>query len=312
MEKVSCRKAFTSTLLKNALEDERIYAVATDSRGSVTIGEFAKKLPGRFVELGIAEQNAVSCAAGIASTGKNVFVTGPASFLAARAYEQLKVDVAYNGSNVKVVGVSAGISYGPLGCTHTTMHDFASVRALPNITLLAPSDAVQTSYLTELLCRSEGPVYMRMGRGDVDRVYDGGESFEIGKAKTVRPGDDAAIIACGELVAPAAAASDMLREKGINVRVLDCFSIKPLDEQAVKEALLGTRTVITAEEHSTCGGLGEAVARIAAAMPNCAPVTVLGLPEQVIIGKPAELFAHYGLSAQGLCEKVLSLLEVGK
>lgn len=309
MEKVSCRKAFTATLLEKALNDDSIFAVTTDSRGSVTIGEFAKKLPDRFIELGIAEQNAVSCASGIAKTGKNVFVAGPASFLAARAYEQVKVDVAYNNSNVKIVGVSAGVSYGPLGCTHTTMHDFASMRALPNISILAPSDAVQTAFLTEKLCKLHGPYYMRMGRGDVDRVYQPGESFEIGKAKLVREGNDATIIACGEMVAPAVAASDLLRQQGINVRVLDCFTIKPLDIEAVKSALTDTKLVITAEEHSTLGGLGEAVAHVAVALRHSAHVEIMGLPEEVIIGKPHELFQHYGLTAENLAGKVLSLLE---
>lgn len=309
MAMVSCRKAFTARLLQNAKADKGIFAVATDSRGSVTLAEFGRQLPDRLIEFGIAEQNAVAAAAGLAKTGKRVFVTGPACFLAARSYEQVKVDVAYNRTNVKIVGVSAGVSYGPLGCTHTTMHDFASMRALPNLTVLAPCDAVQTEYLTDLLCRSDGPVYMRMGRGDVPAVYEPGESFEIGRAKTVAEGTDAAIVACGEMVAPAKAAAELLGEEGLSVRVIDCFTIQPIDEQALKKALLETRAVVTVEEHSTRGGLGEAVAHVAAETTGSAPMRLLGLPEEVMIGKSQELFRHYGLTAEGISAVVKEMLE---
>lgn len=307
MAKVSCRRAFTSTLLKEARADPSIWAVATDSRGSVTLSSFAEELPCQFVECGIAEQDAVGLAAGLARTGKNVFVTGPACFLAARAYEQVKVDVGYNKSNVKIVGVSAGVSYGPLGCTHTTMHDYASMRALPSLQILAPSDAVQTAYLTGLLAKAQGPCYMRMGRGDVEAVYPEGETFEIGRAKTVCEGKDVTLIACGEMVAPAKAAAALLGEKGVSARVLDMFTVKPLDEAAVRAACRETGGIITVEEHSTLGGLGEAVAHIAAEEAQ-APVRILGLPEEVVIGKSSELFEYYGLTAENIAAQAKKLL----
>ena len=309
MAMVSCRKAFTAKLLQNAKKNADIFAVATDSRGSVTLGEFGKQLPDRLIEFGIAEQNAVAAAAGLAKTGKKVFVTGPACFLAARAYEQVKVDVAYNRTDVRIIGVSAGVSYGPLGCTHTTMHDFASMRALPNLTILAPCDAVQTEYLTDLLYQFTGPVYMRMGRGDVPPVYEAGEKFEIGKIKTVCEGTDATIIACGEMVAPAKKAAELLQAEGISVRVLDCFTIQPMDTKTVEKALRETRAVVTVEEHSTRGGLGEAVSHIAAELRGSAPMRLLGLPEEVVIGKSQELFAYYGLTPEGISAAIKERLE---
>lgn len=308
MAKVSCRKAFTSALLEQARTDKRIWAVATDSRGSVTLSAFAQELPGQFVECGIAEQNAVSLAAGLATTGKNVFVTGPACFLAARAYEQVKVDVAYNKTNVKIIGVSAGVSYGPLGCTHTTMHDLASMRALPNLTVLVPSDDVQTAWLTRELTERSGSCYVRMGRGDVEGIYQPGETFELGKAKRLRNGSDVTIIACGEAVAPALHGAELLAAQGIQARVLDMFTIKPLDEQAVQEACQDTAGIITVEEHSTLGGLGEAVAHAMLAGGLCKPVHMIGLPEEVIIGKSSQLFDYYGLTAENIAAQARKLM----
>lgn len=167
MAKTSCRKAFTSAMENLAGRGKSIYMVCTDSRGGVTAGDFAEKYPGQFVEAGIAEQNAVGIAAGLAAVGKTAFVAGPACFLAARSYEQVKVDVAYNNFDVKIVGVSAGVSYGPLGGTHTALHDIAGMRALPNIEIFAPSDGEQTKRVTEYLAASGKPAYMRFGRGEV-------------------------------------------------------------------------------------------------------------------------------------------------
>lgn len=311
MSKVSCRKAFTSRLTELARTDRNIYAIATDSRGSVTIGNFAQEHPDRFIEIGIAEQNAVGVASGLAKAGKTVFVTGPACFLAARAFEQVKVDVAYNKTNVKIIGVSSGVSYGPLGGTHTSTHDFASMRALPNITVLAPSDNVQTARLTEQLAAKPGPVYMRMGRGDVEGIYTEDETFEIGKAKTVRTGSDITIIACGETVWHAVKTSEQLAAAGISARVIDMFTIKPLDKDAVLLAASETRAIITMEEHSEFGGLGEAVAHIVAGSAHRVPVRIIGFPdEELLVGKSGELFAHYGLSAENVAAIARELLEV--
>jgi transketolase len=306
--KVSCRRAFTETLLKAAREDPRICVITTDSRGSVTLDKFAAELPGRFIELGIAEQNALAFAAGLASVGRNVFVAGPACFLNARGFEQIKVDVAYNKSNVKVIGVSAGVSYGPLGGTHTTLHDFASLRALPNIRIFAPSDNIQTEAITEYLVSFRGPAYMRTGRGDVEPVYERGESFEMGRAKRVAQGKDLAIIACGEMVRQALNAADLLREEGISAAVIDMFTLKPFDEEAVLQAARETGAILTVEEHSLYGGLGEQTAHI---IGEKYPVRIkiLGFPDaEYKVGRSGELFAWYGLDGPGIAAAARSLI----
>lgn len=303
MAKVSVRKAMCASILEHARRDSSIMTVCTDSRGSVTIGQLAQELPEQFVEAGIAEQNAVAVSAGLAIAGHKTFVCGPACFLAARAYEQVKVDVAYNCTDVKIIGVSAGVSYGPLGCTHTSLHDFAGMRALPNIEVIAPSDAVQALAVGDYLAAHRGPAYVRMGRGDVESVYAPGETFEPGKAKMVCDGTDVTIIACGEMVYPAKQAASLLAEEGVRARVLDMFFLKPADEDAIARSARETGAIVTVEEHSVNGGLGEMVSRVVCAV-RPVPVKVMGFPdEEYPVGKSGELMAHYGLTAEGIARR---------
>ena len=259
--------------------------------------------------MGIAEQNAVSVAAGVAMTGRRTFVCGPACFLSARAFEQVKTDVAYNAANVKIIGVSAGVSYGPLGTTHTSLHDFAGMRSLPGIEIFAPSDAVQTKWLTARLASMDGPAYMRMGRGDVEAVYEAEETFEIGKAKTLRTGGDVTLIACGEMVYQALCAASLLHEKGVEATVLDMFSLRPFDSDAVISAAKATGAVVTIEEHSVYGGLGEQTAHV---LTESCPVKMrlLGFPDAPYrIGTSQELFAVYGLDAKGVAASAYDLVK---
>jgi transketolase len=310
LAKVSCRKAFTSTIEALAAQNQSLYMICTDSRGSVTSGGFANRYPERFIEAGIAEQNAVGIAAGLASTGKNVFVAGPACFLSARSYEQVKTDVAYNRFNVKIVGVSAGVSYGPLGGTHTSLHDFAGMRALPNMEVFVPSDHRVTAFITEYLAKHNGPAYMRTGRGDVDAVYDEGETFDIHKAKLVRYGNDAAIIACGEMVYPAKLAAEQLVKQGISARVLDMFCLKPVDKEAIIKAARETKAIVTVEEHSIYGGLGELVCGVVA-QNHPIPVKIMGFPdEEYKIGSSGELFDYYGFTPDGIANEARKLVGV--
>ncbi len=195
---IPCRKSFTSTLLSLAREDKDIIAVTSDASGSVTLNDYAKELPGQFIEVGIAEQNAVGIAAGLASAGKKVFVCGPACFYVARSLEQVKVDMAYSKMPVKILGVSGGVSYGALGSTHHSLHDIAALRTFPGMQVVLPSDVRQTKKLVEQLINYDYPVYVRVGRNAVPDVYqDENFEFKIGKANTILEGNDITLIGTG-------------------------------------------------------------------------------------------------------------------
>ncbi len=306
----ACREAFTSTLLDLAKSDRSIVALTSDARGSVSLGAFASELPSQFVEVGIAEQDEVGIAAGLATCGKTAFVCAPACFLTARSLEQIKVDVAYTGTNVKIVGVSGGVSYGALGTSHHSLHDIAALRTFHRMRVLLPCDARQTAAMTEYLASSPGPAYMRMGRGPVPEVYtENNRAFIPGKANTLAVGGDLTIIAAGETVWHALNASETLRKRGIGARVLDMHTLKPLDEEAIKAAALETGLIVTVEEHSIYGGLGAAVAQtVVASTP--VPVRILGIPdEDAVPGSSAEVFRHYGLDSVGIVAAVEAALK---
>ncbi len=302
---IPCRKAFTDTLLEMALKDSNIIAVTTDARGSVTLGSFARELPGQFVELGIAEQNAIGVSAGLSLCGKNVFVCGPACFYSARSLEQVKTDVAYSGAPVKIIGVSGGVSYGALGATHHSLHDIAVMRTFPGMTIILPCDASQTRMLTRQLSRFNHPVYVRMGRGPVPDVYEDREvPFEIGRANILMQGKDITLIGCGETVYHCLDAGKKLKEKGISVRVIDMHTLKPLDVDAIRKAAEETDAIITVEEHSVYGGLGAAVAEVVVQYKPV-PMKILGFPDEYLLnGTSEELFKHYGLSSDNLVHEV--------
>lgn len=301
------RKAFTERLLELARRDARIFALATDSRGSVTLNDFAAELPEQFVECGIAEQDAVGIAAGLARVGLIPFVCGPASFYAARAAEQIKVDVAYSHTNVKIIGVSGGVSYGALGGTHHAVQDIALMRAIPGLQVFLPADANQMRKLTDALLCSPEPAYVRMGRGPVEDVYSENVPFEIGRANVLRRGGDVALIACGEMVFPALAAADLLKGCGIAAQVVDMHTIKPLDTAAIADAAR-TGAIVTVEEHSIHGGLGAAVAEAVCQSQPC-KMRILGLPDEPLYsGSSREVFEHYALTAQGIADAAEALI----
>jgi transketolase len=306
---IPCRRAFTDTLLSLALDDKDIVALATDSRGSVTLGQFAEKLPEQFIEIGIAEQDAVGIAAGLASCGKKAFVCGPACFLATRSLEQVKIDVAYAHTNVKVIGVSGGVSYGALGASHHSLQDIAVMRAIPGITVIIPSDATQTKKLTRALVDFDGPVYVRMGRGSVPDIYKDDAPFEIGKSNVLLDGGDVTIIATGEMVYPALEAGKKLLDVGIKACVIDMHTIKPLDTDTVIRAAHETGHIITVEEHSVNGGLGAAISEIV--VQNCpVKMKIMGIPDEAVVtGTSAEIFNYYGLTADGICRQAQELLK---
>ena len=302
-----CRKAITETLLELAKQDPLLYTLASDSRGSVTLDDFAKQLPGQFVECGIAEQDAVGIAAGLACAGLKPFVCGPASFYATRAAEQIKVDVAYSHLNVKIIGVSGGVSYGALGGTHHSVQDIALMRAVPNLQVFLPADANQSIALTKALAASPEPAYVRVGRGAVPDVYGSDATFEIGKAVKLRDGKDVALIACGEMVYHAVEAAKLLAAEGVEAQVLDMASIKPLDEAAIQEAAK-TGAIVTIEEHSVKGGLGGTVAEVVC-QHRPVKMRILGLPDEPLYnGESKYVFEHYGLTASGIAKAAKELI----
>ena len=306
---IACRKSFTDTLLALAREDKDIVAVTTDARGSVTLGDFAKELPAQFVECGIAEQDAVGISAGLAHSGKKVFCCGPACFYVARSLEQVKVDMAYSGNPVKILGVSGGVAYGALGATHHSLHDIAVLRTFPGMNVVLPPDGRATEKLVKFLVDFPEPVYVRVGRTAVPDVYeDENFTFEIGKANTLHEGKDLTLIGAGETVWHALQAARQLDEKGVSARVLDLSWIKPFDSEAVLKAARETGRIITVEEHSRFGGLGALVAEAVSEHP--VPVRILGIPdENAVHGTSPEIFHHYGLDAEGIVKAALDFVK---
>lgn len=306
---IACRKSFTDTLLALAREDIDIVAVTTDARGSVTLGDYARELPKQFVECGIAEQDAVGISAGLAHSGKKVFCCGPACFYVARSLEQVKVDMAYSGNPVKILGVSGGVAYGALGATHHSLHDIAVLRCFPGMNVVLPPDGRATEKLVKFLVDFPEPVYVRVGRAAVPDVYvDGNFTFEIGKANTLHEGKDLTLIGAGETVWHALQAAKELEVKGVSARVLDLSWIKPFDKEAVLKAARETGRIITVEEHSRFGGLGALVAEAVSEHP--VPVRILGIPdENVVHGTSPELFHHYGLDAEGIVKAALDFVK---
>jgi len=306
----SCRHAFSAALLDAARNNPHIFAVCSDSKGSAAMGDFESVLPNQYVEVGIAEQNAVGIAAGLSNFGNTVFVCGPACFYSARSLEQVKIDVAYAKSDVKIVGISGGVSYGALGSTHHSLHDLAVMRALPSIEVFLPCDNASTAAVTKYLVSSGKPAYMRLGREPVVDVYTAERviSFVPGRATLLRNGRDCTLITAGETVQQGLAAAEILHSKGIEARVLDFCSIKPFDVESVIAAAEETGCIVTIEEHSIFGGLGAAVAEVVV-QHKPAPMKIIGFPDEwAPAGTSAELFAHYGLTATAIAEAALELM----
>ena len=297
---IDSRKSFTGALLEEAKKDKDLVVVTTDARGSVTLNEFADTLPEQFVECGIAEQNAVGIAAGLSHSGKNVVCCGPACFYVARALEQIKVDVAYSRNPVKIFGVSGGFAYGALGSTHHSLHDIAVLRAFPGMNIFIPSDGHMAAKAARTLMGSPEPIYIRVGRGATGEVYaDDNCDCTPGKANRLREGNDLCILATGEAVCQAVGASDLLRAKGINARVLDCSWIKPFDTDELELAAKETGCLVTVEEHSVNGGLGSVVTESLSEHP--VPVRIIAVPdENAAHGTSAELYKRYGMDAEGV------------
>ena len=309
MAKIANKQVICEVLMEAARKDRDVVALCSDSRGSASFTPFADGLPGQFVETGIAEQNLVSISAGLAKCGKKPYAASPACFLSTRSYEQCKIDVAYSDTNVKLIGISGGVSYGALGMSHHSAQDIAAMSAVPNMRVYLPSDRLQTELLTKALLEDEKPAYIRVGRNAVEDVYEEGKvPFEMDRATFVTEGSDVAVIACGEMVKPAADAAAKLREEGIGVTVVDMYCIKPLDRAAILKAAKGVKAVVTVEEHAPYGGLGSMVSQVVGS--ECPKKVVnLSLPDApVITGTSKEVFRHYGLDAEGIVKTIKGIL----
>jgi len=300
---------FAATLEELAKANPNIIAVTSDSRGSGKLGPFGKALPKQIVEVGIAEQNLVGITAGLAACGKKSFGVSPSCFLTARALEQIKNDICYSDVPGVLVGISAGVSYGALGSTHHSLHDLAVLRAINNITVIAPADNFETREAIRFAAEVTKPVFVRFGKAAMYDLHEAGTKFEIAKAITFREGKDVAFIATGETVVHALLAAGQLAEGGLSVRVLSMHTVKPLDTEAILKAGRNCRAVITVEEHSIHGGLGEACAAVLLQERVIVPFRIVGVPdEETVTGSQADIFRHYGISMEGLSELAASML----
>ena len=306
-----CRIAFAAALEDIARQDPRIVALCNDSVSSTKLSHFAEAFPDRLFNVGIAEQNMVGMAAGMANGGKIPFVAAAACFLTARALEQIKADLAYTGSNVKLCGVSTGLAYGPLGGTHHAIEDIAWLRAIADMTVIVPADPVETEQAVRAAAAFVGPVYLRLSRMGVPVVHDADYRFEIGKAARLRDGTDVTLVACGTLVPRALAAAKLLEADGVQARVLNIATVKPIDRQAIVEAAVETGAIVTAEEHTVYGGFGSAVAEVVA---TTHPVStrILGVPGVFApTGSSEFLFEHFGLTPRSIRRAALELVRGG-
>lgn len=302
------RSGFGAGLLEAGKRDERVVALTADLKGSVKMDAFAAEFPERFVQCGIAESNMVGVAAGLAITGKVPFAGSFAEFISGRVYDQVRQEVAYGHTNVKLASSHAGITLGEDGATHQTMEDIALMRALPGMVVLVPCDYNQTKNATIAAAQYEGPVYLRFGRPSVPNFTAEDEEFEIGKIYKLNEGSDVTLIACGYTVWEALRAAELLEAEGISAEVLNVATVKPLDEEALVESLSKTGCAVVAEEHNMAGGLGEAVSGVLASKLPCPVEFVNGQDKFGQSGTPSELVKAYGLNAEAIVEKAKKVL----
>ncbi len=309
---------FAETLLEIARADRDIVVVTSDSRGSAKLASFCAELPDQVVEVGIAEQNLVGIAAGLAAGGKKVFAVSPACFLTARSLEQIKNDVAYSGWPVKLVGISAGVSYGALGSTHHSLHDLAVLQAINNIDIVVPADNFETRETIRAAVSHPRPLYIRFGKRPVPDLPEPDDPFSIGRARVISTGvepeharvADLLFIATGEMTWRALEAARLLGEVGLSCEVISTHSLRPFDEEALLSAARNARAVMTIEEHSIFGGLGSRCAALFLEHGLPLRFKITGIPdENTVSGSQEEIFHHYGLDPEGLARTAHRLLE---
>ncbi len=309
VEQVPTRNGYGEALMELGETDPNVVVLTGDLAESTRVLEFGKKFPQNFIECGVAEQNMMGIAAGLALSGKIPFVSSYAVFVPGRCWDQLRVSVCYSNANVKVAGAHSGISVGPDGATHQALEDIASVRALPNLIVVVPCDSIETKKATLAVAKHKGPAYFRFTREKTPVITTDNTPFEIGKAEIHRDGDDVTIVACGPLVYQSlVAAEELSKEEKISVRVINNHTIKPIDKLTIAKAAKETGAVVSVEEHQINGGLGSAVAEVLAENYP-APMVRVGMPDHFgESGQPNELLDKYGMNVKSIKEAVLEVL----
>ena len=301
---------FADTLLREAKKDSKIIVVTSDSRGSGKLVPFGKELPQQIVEVGIAEQNLVGISAGLSASGKKVFAVSPASFLTARSLEQIKADIAYSDQSVCLVGISAGISYGQLGSTHHSIHDFAVMRCINNMTIVAPADNFEASEVIKQAVSYDHPLYIRYGKKPMLNIHSGKTQFQIGKAIIVEEGEDVALIATGETVQRAFLASQILKGNNINSTIVSMHTIKPFDSETFLKIAKKSKVIVSIEEHSEFGGLGEQCASLLAQNQINTNFKIIGIPDEYMVnGSQSDVLDHYNMSPEKIANITKSLID---
>ena len=302
-------EVFAETLLIEAKQNPNIMVATSDSRGSGKLVLYGKELPNQIIEVGIAEQNLVGVSAGLSAAGKKVFAVSPASFLTARSLEQIKADIAYSDHPVCLIGISAGISYGQLGSTHHSIHDYAVLRCINNISIVAPADNFETSEAIKQAVNFSSPLYLRFGKKPMMDFSNQNKDFKIGKAKFVTKGEDVLLIASGETVQRAYLAAQLLSEKNIHATVISMHTIKPFDAKTFLTESKKSKVIISIEEHSIYGGLGEQCASLLAQHNINAKFQILGIPDEYMInGTQSDVLDYYNMSPEKISNAVISLL----
>lgn len=302
--KIATRESFGKALVELGKENKDVVVLTADLAGATKTSLFEKEFPDRFINVGIAEQNMIGISAGLATTGKIPFASTFAMFAAGRAYDQIRNSVAYPKLNVKICGTHAGITVGEDGATHQMLEDLSLMRSIPNMTVLCPSDDVQTKWAIKEMAKFDGPVYIRLARVATPVIYDENQTFEIGKMVQIGNGTDATVFAIGVEVAEALKAKEQLEKENINIRVVDVHTIKPIDKETIIKCAKETKKIITIEDHSIIGGLGTAVCEI---LSEEYPTKVIrmGMKDQFgKSGKADQLLKYFKLDSQAIIEEI--------
>ena len=300
---------FAETLLDLAKKDKEIVVVTSDSRGSGKLTQFGKELPDQIIEVGIAEQNLVGICAGLAAVGKKVFGVSPSSFLTARSLEQIKNDIAYSNHPVTLVGISAGVSYGQLGSTHHSIHDLAVLRTINNISIVVPSDNFETKESIKEAVNYKSPLFIRFGKKPMLKIHNEDDTFKIGKGVKIREGSDVMFVTTGETAQRALLASEILHKKNISCSIINMHTIKPFDNDLFLDCLSNVKVLITAEEHSESGGLGEKCSSIISQSRIKIPFKIIGFPDEYMVnGSQSDVLDYYNMSPEKLAKIAEDLL----